>query len=116
MQITKIIITLNGIYDILCGLCIIKFIEIPILKDLHLSMIKHNYHISKNEVNFLAGWVFVNGIIRISSNYLLISYSYFFEAIIFSIALMMDYVKKDKTIFVIITSLFLCVKSYLLVQ
>ena len=67
------IIKLNGIYDILCTISILKIIEIPILDKLHLSMIYPKSNINER---LFAFWIFTYGIIRLSNNYDLIAYSY----------------------------------------
>ena len=35
----KLIALINGIYDVICSMCILKIINIPILNNLHLSVI-----------------------------------------------------------------------------
>jgi len=107
------IIWYNGIYDILCALCILKFIQIPILQDLHLSMIQPDVRMTKVHIHRFASWIYINGMIRLTV-YIpllpirtLVSYSYYVEALVFSFALMLRYVKTDKTLFVIATSLLL---------
>jgi hypothetical protein len=104
---------INGIYDILCACSMLKIINIPILNDLHLSMIR-NY--KKNNIlfeRFFAYWIFTYGVMRISKNNVIISYSYLIEAIFF----LNEYVNKSvdgrKTLFVISTSLLLSYVSYL---
>ena len=107
MTILGFIIKANGIYDILCALCILKIINIPILNNLHLSVIK-NYS-SNNDLfeRFYAYWIFTYGIIRLSNNNIWISYSYFIEAIFFTNEYFFDTVYKDKAMFIIISSIIL---------
>jgi hypothetical protein len=69
MNILFYIIKLNGIYDILCAISILKWIPIPYIKDLHLSMIKESHNLLFER--FFAYWIFTYGIIRLSNNYLL---------------------------------------------
>ena len=106
-EIIFYIVKLNGIYDILCALCIVKVINIPYLDTLHLSMIKNSY--AKNELftHFFAYWIFTYGMIRLTSNNILIAYSYFMEAIVFLYELYKDRIYLDKGLFVILTSLVL---------
>jgi len=100
-------VKINGIYDILCAVSILNFINIPQLRYLHLSMIKnHNYQNSLFE-RFFAYWILTYGIIRIHDNYTLISYSYYLEAVFFLNEYMNNSTYNDKTFFVIISSLFL---------
>lgn len=98
----------NGIYDILCAACILKIIDIPFLSELHTSMIKIKNPVSER---FLAYWIFTYGIIRISGNRPLISYSYFIEAAFFANEFILDNVYTEKTIFVVASSLVLGVSS-----
>jgi hypothetical protein len=72
------IIKINGIYDILCALSILKFINIPILNNLHLSMISTNK--TPLMERFFAYWIFTYGVIRMYNNLDLIAYSYYIEA------------------------------------
>ena len=71
------IIKLNGIYDILCALSILRFINIPVLNNLHLSMISTDK--TPLMERFFAYWIFTYGIIRLHNNRDLIAYSYFIE-------------------------------------
>lgn len=104
------IIFINGIYDILCALSILGYINIPILNNLHLSMfIEYEYRIqNQNQKLFeriLAYWIFTYGIIRISGNSFLISLSYYMESIfIANESLINRTIQLDKGLFVIITS------------
>ena len=96
---------INGIYDILCAACILNVVEIPVLNRLHLSMV-----IEKNPTadRFMAYWIFTYGVIRLSGNNLLISCSYFIEAIFFMNEMVHhDNAYKEKTGFVIGSCLFL---------
>ena len=103
------IIKINGIYDILCALSILKIIHIPILDKLHLSMIYENASINER---LFAFWIFTYGIIRLSNNYEIIACSYFIEALFF----WNEYynyksVYYNKTIFVVISSSILGILS-----
>jgi hypothetical protein len=117
------IVTINGYYDILCALAILKIVRIPTLNTLHLSMFKH-YHIEDVLFQrFIAYWIFLNGTIRIygpysnGSNSLnglygsngpsLVVFSYYFEALVFLNELIRGSVFLNKAAFVIVTSLFL---------
>lgn len=104
------IVKLNGIYDILCALCILKVIDIPILRELHLSMfISPGGELFQH---FLAYWIFTNGIIRLFGNDLTISLSYLLEASFFASEYTNQYVVADKTIFVVGSSLLLALLSF----
>ena len=107
------IIKINGIYDILCALSILKIINIPYLENLHLSMIK-DYDKSDIFKRFLAYWIFTYGIIRIGS-YPPTPYSYYIEALCFANEYIEKSVYKEKTIFVISSSLLLGCVSHLIV-
>ena len=99
------IIKINGIYDIICALSIL--FNIPYIKNIHLSMIKDYNKQNKITERFFAYWIFTYGIIRISDNYLLISYSYYIEALVFINEYMNNSTYFYKSLFVIISSLFL---------
>jgi hypothetical protein len=104
------IIKINGVYDILCALCILKVINIPFLNNLHLSMIiPNNKKNDENEMTkrFFAYWIFTYGIIRISECNNLISCSYFIEAIFIMNELKNKTMYINKALFVILTSLML---------
>ena len=103
------IIFINGIYDILCALSILGYINIPILNNLHLSMfIEYDRRQNQKQKLFeriLAYWIFTYGIIRISGNSFLISLSYYMESIfIANECLINRTIQLDKGLFVIITS------------
>jgi hypothetical protein len=98
---------INGLYDILCAACILNIIDIPVLSELHLSMIKPE----KRNDRYFAYWIFTYGVIRMSGDNKLISYSYFIEALCFFNEYLNDAVYTDKAWFVIISSLGLGVLS-----
>jgi hypothetical protein len=107
MTVLGNIIKINGIYDILCALCILKIINIPILNNLHLSVIKNYTGNNFLFERFYAYWIFTYGIIRLSNNIELISLSYFIEAIFFTNEYIIGTVYRDKAFFIIISSLIL---------
>jgi hypothetical protein len=112
-NLVKYIIKLNGIYDILCAISILKIIEIPILDKLHLSMIY-----PKSDINerLFAFWIFTYGIIRLSNNYDLIAYSYLIEALFFGNEYLNNKtVYFDKTAFVVTSSLLLGILSFYMI-
>ena len=96
------IVFINGIYDFLCAISILKIIHFPILKSLHIKMFK-----SSNDPlfeRFLAYWIFTYGIIRLQYN-LLVPYSYYIEAIfIANECFIHKTIVFEKGIFVIISS------------
>lgn len=101
------IIKANGVYDILCALSILRLINIPYLHldRIHLSMIKNK---SENLLfeRFMAYWIFTYGIMRLSVNSSLITWSYFLEAFFFANELLNHQsVYVDKSLFVIFSSL-----------
>ena len=97
------------VFMIYYALSILKIISIPYLKDLHLSMIKDYSRNNNNELfeRFLAYWIFTYGVIRLSNNYTLISYTYFIEALVFWNEHRKKTVHSNKAQFVIITSIIL---------
>ena len=104
-RVLQFIIKANGVYDISCALSILRIINIPHLDRIHLSMIKNN---SENPLfeRFLAYWIFTYGIMRLSVNSSIITWSYFLEAFFFANELFKHQsVYVDKALFVIFTSL-----------
>jgi len=96
---------INGLYDILCALCILHMIDIPVLSELHLTMFKTKQ--SALAERYLAYWIFTYGVIRMSGDNHLISYSYFIEALFFlNEYYIHDALYDKKAWFVIITSIF----------
>jgi hypothetical protein len=113
VRVIQLMIKTNGVYDILCALSILRLINIPYLDRLHLSMIKNK---SENPLfeRFLAYWIFTYGIMRLSSNSSIITWSYCLETFFFANELVNHKsVYLDKTLFVIFTSLLLgCVSCF----
>ena len=116
LQGISTIVLVNGMYDILCALAILKCIHVPILDKLHLSMFKPKYsnlHMHKQQ---LAYYILGNGLIRtIGGLYMhnptlviLVLGSYILEAVI---VLYETFVKQtiilENGLFVSITSLIL---------
>ncbi len=101
------LIKFNGIYDIICALSILHFINIPYFRYIHLSMIKNYNYDNILFERFFGYWIFTYGLIRIHENYTLISYSYYLEALFFSNEYINSTVYYNKTLFVIISSLYL---------
>ena len=97
------IVKINGLYDILCSVSILKIVNIPILETIHLQMFKNinNYPIVER---FLAYWIFTYGIIRLKYNFL-VPYSYYIQALfVANECLVHGTIIFEKGIFVIITS------------
>ena len=107
VRVLQFIIKANGVYDISCAFSILRLVNIPYLHldRLHLSMIKNN---SENPLfeRFLAYWIFTYGIMRLSVNSSIITWSYFLEAFFFANELFNHRsVYIDKALFVIFSSL-----------
>jgi hypothetical protein len=96
-------IFLNGIYDVLCAACILHIVEIPVLSELHLSMVRCDENNSCER--YLAYWIFTYGIIRMSTHHQLISFSYWIEAISIMNEYRNDAVNTDRALFVIFSSI-----------
>jgi hypothetical protein len=75
------IVKFNGCYDILSALTILKIISLPVLDNIHLSMIRHR--ISDPIIDrFFAYWIFTYGTIRyLNIHPELVAYSYYIEAL-----------------------------------
>ena len=99
------IIKINGIYDVLCSLTILRWLNIPLLNDLHLSMFKNE----ENEVTkrMLAYWIFTYGIIRLSGDKALIMLSYIIESVFLLNEYNNNCMKKAKVYFCVLSCLFL---------
>ena len=99
------IIKINGVYDVLCSLTILKWLNIPLLNDLHLSMFKNE----ENEVTkrMLAYWIFTYGIIRLSGDKALIMLSYIIESVFLFNEYTKNSMKKGKVYFCVLSCLFL---------
>lgn len=98
----------NGIYDILCALSIVNITNIPILNDLHTSMIVESERNNPLIQRFYAYWIFTYGVMRIYGGYNLVAISYYIEAgIIANECFMHNTMVLDKSIFVIVVSLLL---------
>jgi len=109
--LSNIIIT-NGIYDILCAISILKIVNIPVIKDLHISMLKDNEKNNPLMERFMAYWIFTYGFLRIYSGYYrfykLAAISYFIEAIIITNEYFINKTMlMERSLFVIFFSLFL---------
>ena len=112
----KYIIKINGIYDILCALCILRIIYIPYLNNLHLSMMKDYSPPTTSQVHthspelferFFSYWIFTYGVVRLSNNYKTVSYSYYIEAVFFMNECMYNSVHVPQAFFVIGSSVLL---------
>ena len=112
----KYIIKINGVYDILCALCILRVIYIPYLNDLHLSMMKDYSPPTTSQIHthspqlferFLSYWIFTYGVVRLSNNYKNVSYSYYLEAAFFINECMYNSVHIHQAFFVIGSSVLL---------
>lgn len=99
------IVKINGIYDILCAGCIARYISIPLIQKLHISVF--NYTLSSKERNYLAYYIFLNGLVRITNFKQWIIFSYIVEACVFIGALFLQRVYFWKAFFIIVTSVLL---------
>jgi len=98
------IVKINGIYDILCALSILKMIHIPILETIHLQMFYSDINNDPVFERFLAYWIFTYGILRIRYN-VFVPYSYYIEALfVANECLVHETIVFEKGMFVMITS------------
>lgn len=111
MTILSNIILWNGIYDVLCAISILHIIHIPVIDNLHISMLHTNERNNPLMRRFMAYWIFTYGIIRIYSGYNnneFAASSYYIEAIVISNECFIQRTMVlDKSVFVITSSLFL---------
>ncbi len=114
MFLLYLIIFINGIYDIICGLSILFFPKFFFAK-IHPQVFHKKYIDNDILKRFLAYWIITQGFIRLSIIYPsiiinnLIAISYFIEAFVFAyeyfyFKTMIFY----KTLWIVITSLILC--------
>jgi len=111
------VVFLNGVYDIICGLSILRVLPIPFFGTIHKSMFLDDLRSD----HFLAYWILINGIIRIIGGMnmqipacrLVVCWSYLLEAGIVSNETFIWYnMHANRGIFVIVFSLYLAFLSY----
>jgi hypothetical protein len=105
--ISNTIFVINGIYDILCAISILRIVHIPILDKLHLSVIKKQIDTNIMFTRVFAFWLITYGIMRLSANNTIIAFSYFIEAAFFTNEYFVGTVVEIKALFIIITSILL---------
>ena len=78
------LVRLNGLYDIICGLCLLKIIDIPIMNKLHINMFDKSLMTNNMALRLLGYWIITYGMIRVFSrdDYMLVALSYYLETII----------------------------------
>ena len=102
------VIFINGIYDLVCASIILKVIPpIPVLSELHRSILRKMYQKNPILERFFAYWIFTYGCIRISNHYPLIAASYWIEAAFIFNEYWNRTVEFEKALFIILTSSFL---------
>lgn len=102
----KLIALINGIYDVICSMCILKIINIPILNNLHLSVITAQEKNPLYERSF-GFFVLTYGVIRIYGTVNLISLSYLIEILYYVFEIRNNNVVIYKAVFIIITCIVL---------
>ena len=102
----KLIALINGIYDVICSMCILKIINIPILNNLHLSVITAQEKNPLYERSF-GFFVLTYGVIRIYGTVNLISLSYLIEILYYMFEIRNNNVVIYKAVFIIITCIVL---------
>ena len=108
-QFIQAILLLNGIYDIICSLCILFHLKNKI-HFLHPNIFLNNH--DKRFNRLLAFWIFTYGIIRLFAAFnsqliIFASITYFIEAFYFLYELYLNTTYREKAIFVIIFSFIL---------
>ena len=93
------IVKINGVYDIVCGLCILH--DIPYLGTIHLNMIK-NHKTNVIFQRYYAYWILTYGYMRLTSH---IKMSYWMEAFCTANELYHNDIDVKKAVFVIMISL-----------
>jgi len=99
------LIFINGIYDLVCAIIILKVIPpIPVLSELHRSILRKMYQKNPILERFFAYWIFTYGCIRLSNHYPLIAASYWIEAAFIFNEYWNRTVEFEKALFIIISS------------
>ena len=77
------IIRLNGLYDLLCGACLLNIIQIPMLNRLYADMFHPALETNDFASRLLGYWIITYGTIRLchDTHSPLVSLSYYLEAI-----------------------------------
>lgn len=109
----KLIALINGIYDVICSMCILKIINIPILNNLHLSVITAEQEKNPLYERSFGFFVLTYGVIRIYGTVDLISLSYLIEILYYLFELKNENVVVYKACFIIITCIILWVYNRL---
>lgn len=102
----KLIALINGIYDVISSMCILKIINIPVLNNLHLSVITAQEKNPLYERSF-GFFVLTYGVIRIYGTVNLISLSYLIEILYYVFEIRNNNVVIYKAVFIIITCIVL---------
>lgn len=107
------LITLNGIYDIICGICILLNSDC-IFANLHSNMFIDK-EAEKLNKRLLAYWILTYGIMRyLSEDRLILCLTYLIEAIIFAYEYYFyKSCEDDKIVFVVLSSLIIAYAIYI---
>lgn len=109
------IIKINGIYDILCSMSILKILPNSLLTNIHKNIFKYDKQENTKDSyklfeRILAFFILLYGLIRIFGNKLSISITYILEALYFYNEMEINNsVYTDKASFVIISSTILSI-------
>ena len=98
---------INGVYDILCAVSILGIVPIPILDELHLSVLQKHKKEDPFAERFLAYWLFTYGLVRVFGDRRMIAYSYFTEALVFVNEWANYDADSSKALFIIVSSILL---------
>lgn len=96
------IIFVNGVYDVVCSLCILDVITLPYFSELHLKMIKEYNEMYERILGTL---VLTFGLMRLSGEVRMAGMSYIMEALYFYNELFHDNIVIYRGMFVITTCL-----------
>lgn len=105
--IIYLVYQINGIYDILCSLCILGLLDIPILNRIHLDMFLNE--LKEEERRMFAYWIMSNGLVRFfSKEQGMIRLTYAAEALLFLYELVVIHsLIFYKSMFVILASIYI---------
>lgn len=108
----KLIIQINGIYDILCALSILKVLPESPFSYFHMNMFKqHEIYYFERSLSF---YIMLYGFVRLFGSNSTISFSYFSEALyFFNEMVFYNSVYTDKATYVIISSTMLSILCWL---
>jgi|TARA_Y100000389_G_scaffold203876_1_gene253886 hypothetical protein len=101
MTLLHKLIVINGIYDVICGLSILKILPLTLFAELHSSL--YYSRVNKEAKRFMAYWIITYGFIRILS-VPLTPISFYIQALCFMNELWKGNMRYTETIYFVTSS------------